>query len=332
MGRFNLGKLKKETKGWKETLVDRIHQGKLLPILSHSIYDDLVFGNQDELIAGWMDYTDYSRGKEHSLAEMTQFQSVMFKADPDVRADDDYIKEIYLDFLVKALASIADEDLAEELEADANADKFSFSEAAQRLEMSNGGAEDKTVLSLLADLPLPIYITTSYYSFLEMTLTQAGKNPRTEICYWDKRLRSIPSVFEEEGYRPTPQEPLVYHLHGLDKYPNSMVLTEDDHLDFVSNIGHDWDGIPLLIRQALADSSLMLLGYKLSAWDFRVVFRGLVKASIDQRRPTSVAIQLKGDETERNYLKNYLSQQGRFEVYWGTVDAFIQELWQGWAG
>lgn len=333
MGRFKLGKLKQqETKSWKDTLIDRVHQGKVLPILGGRITSDMVFGSYDDVVAAWADYIEFKQNVVPSLPQMAQYQSVMFKADGQIKADDVYIKEVYLDFLQRLLATMADEDLLEELEYDPNVESMSFSEIAERLELNGLATGQENPLLLLAELPLSIYVTTCTSTFLEMALRRAGKTPRTEICYWDLRLRSIPSVMDDLQYRPTAEEPLVYHLHGLDKYPNSLVLTEDDYLDFLSNISNDWDGIPLPIRQALADSSVMLMGYKLQEWDFRVVFRGLIKASIEQRRVKSVAIQIGEDDEQRNYLENYLRQQGDFEVYWGETQQFINEIWQGWKG
>lgn len=332
MAKFILGKLKQEQKGWKEAIIDRINQGKVLPFISNNLCNELVFGNNDELIEGFAEYLDYPRPDKKDLTRIMQYQSVMLKADPEVKADDVYIKEVYLDFLKKALASIADEDAVEELQEEANLDKLTFSEVADRLDFPRFDEGQKNPFLLLADLPLPIYLTTGYHTFMEAALQKAGKKPRTEICYWNKRLKSVPSVFEtDKSYQPSPQEPIVYHLHGLDKYPGSLVATEDDHLDFLVNISQDWDGIPLPIRQALADSSILMLGYGLRNWDFRVLFRGMIKTSIDQRRPKSVSIQLQGDDQEKNYLQNYLNQEAEFEVYWGDALHFMQELWQGWA-
>lgn len=333
MAKFMIGKLKQEQKGWKETIIDRINQGKVLPFISNALCNDLVFGSNEELVEGFAEYLDYGRSDKRDLPRVTQFQSVMLKADPEIKADDVYIKEVYLDFLKKAITSIADEDAVADLEEDSNAGKLTFSEVADRLDFPNLDEGQKSPFLLLADLPLPIYLTTSYHSFLEAALIKAGRKPQIEICYWDKRLKSIPSLFEtNKGYQPSPQEPLVYHLHGLDKYPNSLVLTEDDHLDFLVNISQDWEGVPLPIRQSLADSSMLMLGYGLRSWDFRVLFRGMIKTSIDQRRPKSVSIQLQADDQEKNYLQNYLNQEAEFEVYWGDALTFMQELWKGWAG
>ncbi len=264
---------------------------------------------------------------------MTQFQSVMSKADPDIKADNDYVKETYLDFLHEVLLSIADKELVDELNEDANSASFPFSQKAERLEYPSFTDGQQNPLLLLADLPLPIYLTTSYHSFVETALIKAGKEPRTEICHWHSRLDSLPSVFSTDpNYEPTPQEPLVYHLHGLDEYPQSLVLTEDDHLDFLVTISRDMDAVPVRVRQALADSSLILLGYSLRDWDFRVIFRGMIKPSTVQNRPKSVFIQLLDNPHERTFLQNYLHQEAKFEVYWGNTTNFLQEIWQGWRG
>ncbi len=328
MGRFKLGKLTQEKKGWKGTIIERIGNGKVLPILSNVLCNNLVFGNHEDVIKGWADYIDYPFDSNLQLTSMTQYQRVMSKADPDIMADDDTIKEIYLNFLELALKSISDKGLLDELEGEQEI--LSFSEKAKRLQKTSFENGKSNPLLLLADLPLPIYLTTSYHTFLEMALEKAGRKPKTEICYWDKRLERIPSVFQEiPGYVPTKEEPLVYHLHGWDKYPSSLVLTEDDYLDFLVTIARDIEVVPLRVRQAIADSSLMLLGYSLPEWDFRVLFRGLIKTGNDQRRVKSVFIQLVENEREKNYWKNYLEQEADFEAVWRDTLAFMQELWQG---
>jgi hypothetical protein len=334
MARFKVGKLQQKKMGWSETIIERIHSGKVLPVIGNSIANEILFGSHEDIVEGWAEYIDYPRANKHQLTQVTQFTSIILKGDDEIKADDVYIKEVYLDFLKQAVSSMADEELLEDLQEDPSTATLSFSEVAERLELPDFSNGRDNPLLLLADLPLPIYLTTSYHNLLEAALRRANKDPKTVICYWDPRLRSISSVFDTDaGYHPDPLKPLVYHLFGFDKYPSSLVITEDDYLDFLVNISQDWDGIPLPVRQALADSSLLLLGYGLRHWDFRVLFRGLVRSSIDQRRPKSVAIQVRaGDEDEANYLKNYLVQEGDFEIYWGETVDFVKELHQGWVG
>ena len=357
MAKFKIQKkLSQVNKGWKERLIDEIKRGKILPLISNEASNELVFGSQDDLVETWVDYIDYpltpeeqalrdmlaklpAAGKEweryldgafrKTLPRTSQFQSVMSKARAEVDLGGDFIKTIYLDFLREVLFSIANEELLEDLRADANLNSLTFSEIAGRLDYPPFDLETQNSLLLLAALPLPVYVTTSYHTFIEVALKREGKQPRSEICRWNENLASLPSIFEtDRTYQPTLQEPLVYHLHGLDAHPSSLVLTEDDYLDFLVTISQNKAVIPLPVRQALADSSLILLGYGLRSWDFRVIFRGLVKPTDNQRRPTSISIQLE-NQAEKEYFKHYLRQEARFGVYWGTTQQFIQDLWEG---
>ena len=133
MARFRVGTLREEKRGWKETIVARIHSGKVLPVFGNMISDDLVFGSHKELVEGWAEYIDYPLQDRRNLTQMTQYQSVISKADPEIRADDRYIKEVYLDFLKRALRSIVDQDLLRDLEEDSNLDTLCFSERTKAI-------------------------------------------------------------------------------------------------------------------------------------------------------------------------------------------------------
>jgi hypothetical protein len=332
MVKFMVPKLAEANEGLTEMLIGRIRSGKVLPILSNSVCNELIFGSDEDVVEGWATSIDYPLSDRRNLTHMTQYWSVLSKADPKIKADDRHIKETYLKFLRHVLWSIADQDVLEDLKADTGLDKLSLTDCAERLRCPSFDIDPAKAnpLLLLADFRLPIYLTTSYHSLLEIALRKAGAEPRIEICAWNERLRSIRSVFEDKSYEPSPDAPLVYHLLGLDANPDSLVLTEDDHMDFLVAISRESATIPPRVRQALADSSLLLLGYRLRDWDFRVLFRGLIKLSASQRRPKSVAIQLGENVIERHFLENYMAQEAEFEVFWRDTKTFIQDLWQGW--
>jgi hypothetical protein len=92
---------------------------------------------------------------------------------------------------------------------------------------------------VLADLPIPVYITTNYDEFMIDALRASRRDPVQELCRWNGYMRSFhPSAFEtRRDYRPSVATPLVFHLHGSFKVPESIVLTEDDYLDFLISIG-----------------------------------------------------------------------------------------------
>ena len=184
---------------------------------------------------------------------------------------------------------------------------------------------------VLANLPLPVYMTTNYDDFMVQALRSRNKDPKPELCRWNKLVKDQPSIFESEpGFNPTPANPVVFHLHGRDEVPESLVLTEDDYLDFLVNISRDQTLLPLRIQRALTGASLLFIGYRLADWSFRVIFRGLVSSMEASLRRISVAVQLSPeDQNVQNYLADYFGNIN-VKVYWGTAREFSAELRERW--
>jgi hypothetical protein len=129
---------------------------------------------------------------------------------------------------------------------------------------------------VLAALPLTIYCTTNYDDFMMRALRVQKKDPQREFYRWNNRSFSAPSIFDNADFVPTAETPVVFHLHGHTDEPESMVLTEDDYLDFLKNISEDRHLLPVQIRKALASTSLLLFGYSLSSKKFRMLFQTIV--------------------------------------------------------
>jgi hypothetical protein len=181
---------------------------------------------------------------------------------------------------------------------------------------------------LLADLPLPIYLTTNYDDFMVRALESRYRDARRELCRWNALIENEPSVFDN-NFTPTVANPVVFHLHGH-TIPESIVLTEDDYLYFLANIGQE-KLLPKPIQQALTRSTCVFIGYRLADWNFRVLFQGLraysmVGVSIAVLKPP-------GDDElarrQRDYLDKYYANM-KLEVYWGTAREFAAELREHW--
>ena len=81
---------------------------------------------------------------------------------------------------------------------------------------------------------------------------------------------------EDPNYRPSVEEPLVYHLFGHLRDPDSVVLTQDDYFDYLIDITRNNEIIPKSVRANLANTALLFLGFQMSDWDFRVFFRSII--------------------------------------------------------
>jgi len=210
--------------------------------------------------------------------------------------------------------------------------------------------------AILAGLELPLYMTTNYDSFMTEALRSRSKNPVThvvqEIARWNKDTKKISSCFDT-GFNPSSQEPVVFHLHGQLGTPKSMVLTEDDYLDFLVCMSSETSVttktsssfenaeprlLPPRVEEAFADSTLLFLGYGLADWDFRVLFRGLVEYLERSSSRSHVSVQLlpvdneisKGQkESVQRYFDEYYGRL-QISVFWGTCDEFVGELKQRW--
>jgi len=189
---------------------------------------------------------------------------------------------------------------------------------------------------ILADLPLPVYITTGYDDFMFQALRLVEKDAKCEMCRWNRSIGDNPSIFSD-GFSPTVANPVVFHFHGLTDNLDSLVLTEDDYFEFLMNVSKDRTLIPPRIEKAMTGSSLLLLGYRLSDWDFRVMFHLLASYLEIATSRTHVAVQIapvadKTPEDQRKRVQGYMDlyferyKKLNIRIYWGTSREFLQEL------
>jgi hypothetical protein len=182
--------------------------------------------------------------------------------------------------------------------------------------------------AMLADLPLPIYITTNYDDFMMQALKNRHRDPRREFCRWNEMVKDAPSVFDTD-FNPNIPNPIVYHLHGH-TLPESIVLTEDDYLNFLASIARNQNLLPKRIQSALDLTTCLFIGYRLADWNFRVLFQGLKP----RLKIKNIAIMVPHSEPEvarrqQAYLNLYYAGLD-LQVYWGSARQFTAELRKRW--
>jgi hypothetical protein len=286
---------------WK-ILLGRIKDGKCTPFLGAGVnHGILPLGGQ--IAREWASEDAFPLRSSDDLPAVAQFIAVKY-------GDSMYPKD-------RILARLGGEK------------KPDFSQSDQRLDC----------LRALAELPLPVYLTTNYDDLLVQALrhAQPPKNPRRELCKWHGGLKLVPTVFGAASkYKPDQANPVVFHLHGSDEYSRSLVLTEDDYLDFMVNISRNQKILPPRIQEALTDASLLFIGYRLRDINFRVIYRGLVQSMEGSLRRLNVTVQMKppddhaGDtDAAEKYLIEYFDDL-KVRVYWGTASQFANELLDRW--
>lgn len=353
--------------GFWEDIMPRINQGMVIPIISNSFRIEQIFREEkgasdpsaatqnadgedytvdEQLTEEWANFIEYPLADVHNLARVAQYFLIEQKDNLAARAK-------YLEFLKTFLLTIAEEDegykdLATRLVNQVQEKRFS--EIVRQLDYPRfpEGAEDP--LRLLARLPLPLYITTSYYDFLERALEAEGKRPITQVCFWSgtkvsPRMENLPRPDKKsDGGQPEEAEKppvYVYHLYGVEDYPQTMVLSEDDYMNFLFAMAQDNDTqnpiLPLELRGKLAEQTLLLLGYQLRDWDFRVLFRFIAKFRKEELSPPrGMVIQLKKSrrqignaEKSLQYLSRYFDKK-QFDIEWSEAEGFVQQLSERW--
>jgi CHAT domain-containing protein len=189
---------------------------------------------------------------------------------------------------------------------------------------------------VLASLDLPLYLTTNPDPFMVEALKAGGKEETVrDFCRWNTELDKINSAPElGEGFRPTPEVPLVYHLFGSDEHPKSLVLTEDHYLDFLTNTLTTKERISYRVRGTLANSALLFVGYSLYDWEFRVIMRALVATVGRKVDYPHVAVQLEDIDAAHEadawrFIQKYF-QNAEINVFWGSSAQFAAELRERW--
>jgi hypothetical protein len=193
--------------------------------------------------------------------------------------------------------------------------------------------------SLLARLPIRVYLTTNYDDYMTRALRRAGKDPVTAVCPWYSDASNDPDTQLPDAYEPHAERPLVYHLHGSLRYAGSMVLAEQDYVEFLVNIGKDNSDeaprlLPPQVQLAMTRRPLLFMGYSLNDWSFRVMFHGLRRAVPEVQRRRHISVQLtpepgmsspEAQQRAADYLDRYLARLN-IKVYWGSTQDFCAEL------
>jgi hypothetical protein len=195
---------------------------------------------------------------------------------------------------------------------------------------------------ILADLPAKFYIATSPEMTMTRVLLASNKEPETLFGPWRSTETITPSQIKPKKILdPKPATPWVYHVFGAFARPDSLVLTEDDFFDYLI-ASSKTKLIPFDIAGSITKSSLLLLGFRLDDWTFRVLFRMfMAMEGIQQMQACShVGVQVDPDSNSladakraREYLRDYFSKnrvagkpEPTIDVYWGSPTDFLKEL------
>ncbi len=307
------------------TLVRQIERGRCTPIVGPRVHGGAL-PTLSEIAQRWADLHGYPFTNCSEMACVAQYMST--------NQGEDFARYELLDTLKAELMAR----LPEEMRLDDGAETLTG--LIQAIGWRNLVADNPNeVHRVLADLELPLYLTTNIDSFIIEALKARGWQPVRALCRWSEQLDRLGAPSSEAvDYVPAVDRPLVYHFLGSDEEVDSLVLTEDHFFTFLVRICAERDRIPYVIRDALSSTSLMFVGYSLHDWEFRVLMHGLVNNLSQRLKFNHVAVQLEPADREvahttavQTFLQQYF-RDAAINVYWGSPAQFAAELREHWQG
>jgi TIR domain/SIR2-like domain len=307
------------------SIVTQLTRHKCTPVLGLGVTEALV-GGARRLAREWGDHVDFALADylRADLSQVAQFVRVI--------NDRPTLTSGFRDHLTQAVR-----DRHPNLELPDPAPEID--ELLQIVWNTYGCNADNDPHAVMAKLPCAIYVSAHPSDLLAHALRTAGRDPVVEVCRWRSGVYDWPvSIWEAEpGYEPTFERPLVYHPFGHLATPDSLVITQDEGFDFLIAVTRERELVPLVVREALADSALLLLGFDLDDNDIGLIMRTLFNAQALGRAQsqdyTHLAVQAGIAEVAipsraKHYLEKYFRsvQKPPIEIFWGTLDTFLGEL------
>jgi hypothetical protein len=162
-------------------------------------------------------------------------------------------------------------------------------------------------------------------------LKYRGRPPRRELLQWQEGAGEPP---EYQTLAGTIDAPVVWHLYGASPKTNSLVLTEDDHLDFLRNVSKESWRLPAELMRTLTESLLLFLGFNVRDLDFRILFKALISnLKVDSGRIAILQIEPEASfrerELELKLVRNFLekdSTEFEIKIRWSSVREFLLQL------
>jgi hypothetical protein len=141
------------------------------------------------------------------------------------------------------------------------------------------------VLNALAQMDFPVVLTTNYDDLYEQALRDAGKDPLVFVY----RGGESPPVTREQLLS---ERPVLFKLHGDVMTGDSIVITEDDYIDFVGHMTakRNENPIPTNLMSVLKTWTTLFLGYSMADYNLRILFRLLHLRTDEARFPLMYSV------------------------------------------
>ena len=136
------------------------------------------------------------------------------------------------------------------------------------------------------------------------------------------------------------QQPLLCHLYGYHDEPASLIITEDDYLEFLVKNTKQEIKLPSAVTERLGRTSYLFVGFTVTDWNMRTLFHILSNLGRKGREP-HIAVQIEPlkdlnskeqEDRVREFLRRYFRHRldSHVDVYIETTQQFLVELRDRW--
>ncbi len=188
-------------------------------------------------------------------------------------------------------------------------------------EVAPRGIVPSPALHMLAALPFRIIITTNYDHLFDTALRDA----KTRADVRKDPLVRIYGGPEGEAPEPVPldpseERPILLKLHGDIDKPDSIVITEEDYIEFIRrmSVSHHHP-IHEYIRARMKTWPTLFIGYSLKDYNLRLLFRTL-RWNVDK---SFIPLSYSVDPSPDNLIVS-VWQNGTDKI----VSFIVEDLWE----
>jgi hypothetical protein len=171
------------------------------------------------------------------------------------------------------------------------------------------------ILNGLAELDFRLIGTTNYDRLFEKALYSAQKDP--VICVYNKE-RNV-STMDYQDSVPDPQRPFLFKIHGCVDAGKSIVITDEDYIEFVMRMNDKglYNPIPETFSYYLKKWPTLFIGYSLIDYNLRLLLKTLRWVGDQASIPNTYSV----DPYPDNMIYKIYSHPK------GFVHFFVQDVW-----
>ncbi|PYC29726.1 hypothetical protein DMX08_29105 [Pseudomonas protegens] len=320
-----------ETDVWK-VIVTNVRGRTCTPILGPA-FSETLSGPRRALANDWVDIYRYPMSGR-DVEDFPQVAQYLSTTRGELFLRRAFYRGLY-NSLFERLGNLIPEDMRE-YDDDTLMQKLNYLLSVVGAKMRKSDTKDPH--ALLASHRLPVYITADPSNLLCDALTETGTVPRTRLLRWNtvasyRDMHLIEQASVPASKTPSADEPIIVKLFGDLDEPGSLVLTEDNYFEYLAKASSAHDAMPPSVRCRVIDSPLLFAGFQPDAWEFRVLLRSLLQMEgrdlllkhnhfSVQMDPNSIL----DPGSARRYIDQYLNSKVKLQMYWGDVQAFVNEL------